>query len=176
MFQVSRFIDGLTSAIGKAVSWLSLLLVLVIILDVFFRYTFAITSAASFELEWHLFAAVFLLSAGWAMKEDQHVRVDVFYQKFSEKKKAGVNLLGTLLFLLPFCVVGFSEGVQFTRNAYLLSETSPDPGGLPARYLVKGTLPVGFLLLGLQGISQVIKSCGVLFNISKPQQTANPKE
>jgi TRAP-type mannitol/chloroaromatic compound transport system permease small subunit len=144
--------------IGKSVSWLSVALIAIIVVDVTLRYLFSITSAASFELEWHLFAALFLLSAGWTFSQDRHVRVDVFYQRFSEKRQAWVNLLGTLLFLLPFCFAGFVESLPFVKSSYLLGETSPDPGGLPARWIIKSTIPMGFLLLGLQGIAEVIKS------------------
>lgn len=164
MNTLSSKLDHLNAFIGKSVSWLSLLLVLVIIIDVLMRYLFSVTSSASFELEWHLFAALFLLSAGWTLQQDKHVRVDVFYQKFSDQQKAWVNILGTLFLLLPFCVVGLAEGFRFALNAYLLGETSPDPGGLPARFIIKSTIPAGFLLLGLQGISILIKSAYTLFN------------
>lgn len=153
-----NLIDKINTLIGKAVSWLTLLLVIIIVIDVFLRYTFSITSAASFELEWHLFAAIFLLGAAWAFQEDKHVRVDVFYHQFSEKKKSWVNLIGTLSLLLPFCIVGFWESLSFVKSSFSLNETSPQPGGLPARYLIKSTIPVGFLLLGMQGISVIVKS------------------
>ncbi|MEO9482617.1 MAG: TRAP transporter small permease subunit [Ekhidna sp.] len=151
-------IDKLNSAIGKAISWLTLLLVLVIVIDVILRYSLSITSAASFELEWHLFAAIFLLGAAYTLKEDKHVRVDVFYDRFSNKNKAWVNLIGGLALLLPFCAIAFWESLSFVESSYKLSETSPQPGGLPARWLIKSTIPLGFLLLGLQGISSITKS------------------
>lgn len=163
ILKLTKWIDQLNDYIGKTVSWLALIIVLVIVIDVFFRYVFSITSSASFELEWHLFAALFLLSAGWALKEDKHVRVDVFYHRFTDKQKAIVNLTGSLLFLLPICIIGIGEGFQFTKNAWLIHETSPDPGGLPYRFLIKSTIPAGFLLLGLQGISQALKSLKQLF-------------
>jgi len=156
--RITNSLDQINTFIGKGTSWLTLLLVIVIILDVCLRYIFSITSSASFELEWHLFALIFLLSAGWTLKEDQHVRVDVFYQKFSDKQKAWVNLLGVIFLLLPLCVIGASEGFQFAANAWKLDETSPDPGGLPARYIIKGAIPVGFILLGLQGVSLALRS------------------
>lgn len=167
MKKIAEFIDTLNNGIGKAVSWLSLVLVLIIIADVCMRYAFSVTSSASFELEWHLFAAIFLLSAGWTLQHDKHVRVDVFYQNFSAEKKAWVNLTGTLLLLLPLCVVGVVEGFQFTKNAYLMGETSPDPGGLPGRFIIKSTIPLGFLLLGLQGISMIINNFYVLIQNGK---------
>lgn len=155
-------IDQINEWIGRTVSWLSLALVLIIVGDVFLRYAFSITSSASFELEWHLFAVIFLLSAGWALGKDKHVRVDVFYSQFTPRGKAIVNVTGTVLLLLPLCVVGFMEGMQFVQNSYLLRETSPDPGGLPARYLVKSAIPIGFALLGLQGLSEILKGFKVL--------------
>lgn len=151
-------IDQLVKLIGRTTSWLSALLVLVIIVDVTLRYIFSITSAASFEFEWHLFALIFLLGAAWTLQEDKHVRVDVFYQRFSKKTQGWINLIGSLVLLLPFCVVAFYESLSFVESSWAVKETSPDPGGLPARYLIKGAIPVGFLLLGLQGVSEVLKS------------------
>ena len=162
-----HIIDRINTAIGKATSWLSVVLVLVIITDVFLRYAFSITSAASFELEWHLFAAIFLLSAGWTLKQDRHVRVDVFYQNFSERRKAMVNLAGTLLLLIPFCIVGFWESLPFVEQSYQLNETSPDPGGLPARWIIKSAIPAGFLLLVIQGISELLRSLKIILSTSK---------
>ncbi|HCX21217.1 MAG: C4-dicarboxylate ABC transporter permease [Flammeovirgaceae bacterium] len=153
-----KFIDHINGRIGQLVSWLTILLVMVIIGDVLMRYLFSITSAASFELEWHLFATIFLLGAGWTLQQDRHVRVDVFYNSFSARSKAWINLGGTIVLLFPLCIVGITEGTQFAVNAFRLGEVSPDPGGLPFRFIIKSTIPVGFLLLLLQGISEALKS------------------
>ncbi|WP_421763526.1 TRAP transporter small permease subunit [Ekhidna sp.] len=155
-------IDNLNKTIGAIVSWLSLILVLVIVIDVILRYTVSITSAASFELEWHLFATIFLLGAAYTLQEDKHVRVDVFYHRFSDKSKAWVNLIGTILLLLPFCGIAFWESLSFVSTSFNLAETSPQPGGLPARWLIKSTIPIGFFLLGLQGISLILQSIKIL--------------
>lgn len=163
-FRLVTLIDKLNTLIGKAVSWLSLVLVLVIVIDVVLRYTFSITSAASFELEWHLFAAIFLLGAAYTLKEDKHVRVDVFYDRFPDHTKAWVNLIGGVALLLPFCAIAFWESLSFVQSSYDLGETSPQPGGLPARWLIKSTIPIGFLLLGLQGISSITKSLKTISN------------
>ncbi|MFY0687880.1 MAG: TRAP transporter small permease subunit [Cyclobacteriaceae bacterium] len=157
-------IDLLVRWVGRFVSWFTLVLVLVIVVDVFFRYTLSITSAASFELEWHLFAALFLLGSAWTLQADKHVRVDLFYHKFSERGRAIVNLVGSVFLLLPFCYVGFSESLSFVAGSFDMGETSADPGGLPARYIIKATIPSGFLLLGLQGISEALKSFKTLVN------------
>lgn len=155
---ISQTIDRLNDLIGQSISWMALILVFLIVVDVSLRYVFQFSSPAIFELEWHLFAALFLLGAGWTFKNDQHVRVDLFYQKFSGKGKALVNLIGSMLLLIPFCVVGFFESLDFAINSFKLGETSPDPGGLPARYVIKSCIPISFLLLGLQGFSVSLKS------------------
>jgi TRAP-type mannitol/chloroaromatic compound transport system permease small subunit len=153
-----QIIDRVIGWVGKSTSWFSLALVLVIVSDVLLRYLFSITSAASFELEWHLFAAIFLIGAAYALQLDRHVRVDVFYGRFSTRGKAWVNLLGTVLLLLPFCAVAFWESLPFVQGSFSFRETSPDPGGLPARYIIKATIPFGLFLLALQGISLALKS------------------
>ena len=148
--------------IGKTISWLLLILILVIVIDVFLRYIFSITSAASFELEWHLFAVIILIGSAYTLQEDRHVRVDVFYDRFSYKIKAWINLSGTLLFLIPFCTITFLESLSFVRSSYDLGETSPQPGGLPWRWIIKSVIPSGFFLLGLAGLSIVLRSIKTL--------------
>jgi len=162
--KVIGLIDKINQFIGYSVSWLSGLLVVVIVVDVSLRYLFSITSAASFELEWHLFAILFMISAGWALQENRHVRVDLFYQNFSEKGKAWVNFLGSLFLLIPFCVISISESIGFVLSSYALAETSADPGGLSARYLIKSTIPIGFFLLLLQGIREIMYSLIIILN------------
>ena len=156
--QLSRAIDQLNEAFGRGVAWLTTALVLVIGYDVAARYLFNSSSAGIVELEWHLFSFIFLLGAAYALKHDRHVRVDVFYQNFTPKQQAWVNLVGTVLFLLPFCFIVLREAWQFTLNAWLIRESSPDPGGLPARYVVKAAIPLGFLLLLLQALSLLFQS------------------
>jgi TRAP-type mannitol/chloroaromatic compound transport system permease small subunit len=155
---ISHKIDALNEAIGKGISWLNTVLVLLIFYDVVARYLFNVTFSAIIELEWHLFAFIFLLGAAYALKHDRHVRVDVFYANFTEKQQAWVNLIGTLLFLIPFCIIIIYTSFRFTANAYVINEGSPDPGGLPARYIVKAAIPIGFALLLLQAISLLLKS------------------
>lgn len=157
-------IDRFIKQIGTVVSWLTLLLVLVIVIDVLMRYVFNTTSAASFELEWHLFALIFMLGASYTLQQDKHVRVDVFYHRFSEKNKAWVNAVGTAFLLLPFCAIACWESLSFVESSFIFKETSPDPGGLPARYIIKACIPIGFFLLGLQGINLLLRSITTLLN------------
>lgn len=162
--RIANAIDAVNKLVGEVVSWLSLVLVLVIVIDVSLRYIFNWSSAISFEIEWHIFAVLFMLSAGWALREDKHVRVDVFYQRFSKKNQSATNLVGTLFLLIPFCAVGFWESLPFVASSYEMMEKSTDAGGLPARFLIKSVIPLGFFLLGIQGVSLAIQSSFNLLN------------
>lgn len=164
LLRLSKAIDQLNEWVGRGVAWLTTLMVLLFVYDVVMRYVFNQTFVAIFEIEWHLFAVIFLVGAGFAFRHDRHVRVDLFYTRFSARNKALVNLIGTLLFLVPFCLVGIKYGYDFALNAYNTQEGSPDPGGLPARFLVKSMIPLGLSLLLLQGISLLCKAILTLSN------------
>ena len=158
------FSDRVTQWVGTAASWLTLALVVLILYDVIMRYLFNQSSVAIYELEWHLFALIFLLGAAFALKHDRHVRVDVLYSKFGKKGQAWVNLLGTLLLLLPFCWIIITAGWDFWANSYRLTESSADAGGLPARYLIKSAIPIGFTLVLMQALNLMCRSILVLLN------------
>lgn len=153
-------IEALSEWSGRAVAWLVLAMTLIIVYDVLMRYLFQSGSVALQELEWHLFALVFLLGSAYTLKHDSHVRVDVLYRsrRMSPRARAVVDLLGTALFLVPFCVLIISGSLPFVENAYRMGEGSPDPGGLPHRYLLKAAIPAGFGLMLLQGIAIMIRS------------------
>lgn len=160
MKPIISFIDCLTEWVGKTTSWLVLAMVLLICYDVAMRYLFQQGSVALQELEWHLFALIFLLGSAYTLKHDEHVRVDILYQSrfVSDKQRALINILGTLFFLFPFCILILITGWPFAENAFYYNEGSPDPGGLPYRYLLKGSLLVAFGLLLLQGFSGLLKN------------------
>jgi len=161
-----QLIDRVNSKIGYYVSWLTFLLVLIVSFDVFTRYFLKESSVAVQELEWHLFALIFLMGAAYTLKIDEHVRVDVFYSRLSEKKKAWINFIGTLLFLIPFCVVIIYASLDYVTNSFSILESSPTPGGLPARYLLKAVIPISFFFILLQGFSLLFKSLLVILNTS----------
>ena len=156
MKKLISIIDNIIRLIGKGVSGLCFILVLVIVLDVILRYLFNAGSVATAELEWHFFSMIILLGASWAYQENRHVRVDLFYQRIGIRPRVWVDLLGTMIFLLPFCFVGAYKSIPFVVDSWQIGELSPDPGGLPARYLIKSAIPIGFILLGLQGISKLL--------------------
>ncbi|ADD68815.1 Tripartite ATP-independent periplasmic transporter DctQ component [Denitrovibrio acetiphilus DSM 12809] len=155
---ISNFADRVNSAVGYLTSWITTLLVVVVSYDVFTRYVLKNSSVAVQELEWHLFALIFLLGAGYTLKLDNHVRVDVLYSRFTPKAKALVNLVGSLVFLLPFCVLVIKTSVPFIINSYHFHEVSPDPGGLPNRWMLKSVISIGFGLLFLQGLALASRS------------------
>jgi len=157
MLQLANTIDLLSERVGKAVSWLSLLLIVVVVTDVFFRYGFNLSAAWVMELEWHIFTLLFMLSAAYTFRHDKHVRVDVWYQRFSPRDQALVNLLGNLILLLPWLGLLIYTSTLFAVDAWTLREGSPDPGGLPARYLIKGVIPLGLALLFLQAVSDSLR-------------------
>ena len=160
MKSIISVIDSITERVGKTASWLVLVMVLLICYDVAMRYLFQQGNVALQELEWHLFALIFLLGSAYTLKHDEHVRVDILYQSrfVSDKQRALINILGTLFFLFPFCMLILISGWPFVENAFYYNEGSPDPGGLPYRYLLKGSLLVAFGLLILQGLSGLLKN------------------
>ncbi len=149
----SGAIDRSNEAVGRMVSWISLLLVLVVFVDVVMRYLFKTSFVFTQELEWHLFAFIFLIGAGYTLLHDGHVRVDIIYQRLGVKGKAWINFLGVIFFLIPGCYLVISTSWHFVSNSFSMLEGSPDPGGIPYRFIVKGTMTVGYVLLLLQGLS-----------------------
>lgn len=155
-------LDVLNRTIGRGIAWVSLLMVVVVTVDVIMRYLFKTTYVFVQELEWHLFGVLFLVGAGYTLLYDAHVRVDVFYQRFSPKTKAWIDFLGCLLFLFPGCYLIIATSMNFVANSWTIGEGSPDPGGLPARYVIKAMIPLGFTLVAIQGIPMALRSLMVL--------------
>jgi TRAP-type mannitol/chloroaromatic compound transport system permease small subunit len=155
-------IDALNAAVGKGARVLALLMVLVTTYDVVMRYLFRTSFVFVQELEWHLFAVLFLVVAGYAHLRGDHVRVDIFYARMSERMQAVVDLVGSAVFLLPTCFLVAWTSIPFIQASLAVLEGSPDPGGLPGRYILKLAIPVGFGLLALQGLSEMVKNVDTL--------------
>lgn len=157
-----RCCDSLSAFFGKLASWLCVLLVLVTVTDVLLRYLFHSGSVAVQELEWHLFGLIFLFGLAKTYQDDEHVRVDIIYARLSTKSQAWINLIGTLIFLLPLSAIIIWSSLPFVEAAYRLAEQSADPGGLPYRFLIKASIPLGFVLLLLQAIASSLRSLQAL--------------
>ncbi len=171
-----RAIEALSEWSGRAVSWLSLGMVLLVSYDVAMRYLFRAGSVALQELEWHLFALLFLLGAAYTLRHDEHVRIDLLYQArwMTPRRRAWIDLLGTALFLIPFCLLVIWTSWPFVLDSYRLGEGSPDPGGLPARWLLKAAIPLGFLLLLLQGLALLAHSLRAVLGREEPAPPEHP--
>jgi TRAP-type mannitol/chloroaromatic compound transport system permease small subunit len=163
-------IDLINDYVGRGVSWATLLLVLVTFTDVVMRYFFNTSYVFTQELEWHIFAFIFLMGAGYTLKNDGHVRVEVFYGKLDRKGKAWINLIGVLFFLIPSCALFIKTGIPFMLKSFQVLEGSPDPGGIPYRFILKGCIPAGYALILLQGISLGIHSLIVVLGHNTPPE------
>lgn len=153
-----RVIDGLNGFIGRAVSWLALLLVLFVSFDVFARYLFHKSFTVMQELEWHFFSLLFLLGAGYTLSKNAHVRVDIFYQRFGKRGRAVIDAMGCVVFLFTGVLLVIKTSIPFVQASWQIHEGSPDPSGIKAWYWLKTMVPVSFVLVGLQGVSLFFKS------------------
>lgn len=156
LLALARLIDRLNEGIGKAAAWLVLVAVLVSTLNALARYALHVGSNAFLELQWYLYAAVFLLGAAWTLRRNEHIRIDVVVGRFSPRVHAWIDILGGLFFLLPLCGLILWAGVPYALDAIRSGEVSSNAGGLilwPARLLI----PVAFFLLLAQACSEIIK-------------------
>ncbi len=151
--------------IGKYASYLNLVLIILIVLDVIFRYVFNSSQTWIIELEWHLFALIFLLGIAYTLQVDEHIRVDIIYNGRGERYKRNVNILGHIFFLIPWCYIGIVKSYKIFINSWAFGEGSPDPGGLPGRFVIKGFIVLAFVLLLIQGLIQILN-----YFIKKPTQ------
>jgi len=155
-------IDRLTAAIGRAVAWLTLAVVLLQFALVVARYLFGLGSLWLTETVIYAHAAVFMLAAAWTLRAGGHVRVDVFYAEASTRTKALVDLIGALLLLLPFMLVLFWLSVPYAVRSWTVLERSQEASGLPLVFVLRTLIPLFALLMALQGITQAIRAAAVL--------------
>lgn len=150
--------DRLSKYAGSTAAFLVLVLSLLVVYDAVMRYLFSAGSIALQEVEWHLFDTVFLLGLTYALKHDKHVRVDIFFERYTHDTKHIVQIFSMLLLVLPFSALFLYDAYGMMIQSYLQHEISSDPGGLPHRYVIKGVLVLSFILLILQAISEVFKA------------------
>ena len=158
---VSRLVDGLNERIGRVMYWLVLVAVIVSAGNAISRKVLNISSNAYLELQWYLFSALFLFCAGYTLLRNEHVRIDVVAGRFSARTQAWIDIFGTVFFLLPMAVLFIYLSWPIFIRTYVQGEISTNAGGLliwPARFMV----PVGFALLTLQGLSELIKRVAFL--------------
>ena len=170
-----KICDSINEWIGSYVVAAAVYLFIAIIFsNVVLRYMFNTSFVFMAELEWHVFAFIFLMGAGFTLLHDRHVRVDIFYSVMERRKRALVNLLGVIFLLIPSCYLVLTTTIPWVVVAYEVGETSLDPGGIPARFIIKAALPTGYFLILIQGLSLGIKSACILLN--KPLETSSRLE
>jgi TRAP-type mannitol/chloroaromatic compound transport system permease small subunit len=161
LLKLSRWIDGLNEFVGRWLGWLVLAAVLISAANAIVRKAFDTSSNAFLEIQWYLFAAVFLLAAGYTLLRQEHVKIDVILHRFTRRTQVMVEIFGMVAFLLPFAVIIIVEVWPLVWRAYLSNEMSSNAGGL-IRWPVFVLVPIGFALLGLQGVSELIKRIAFL--------------
>jgi TRAP-type mannitol/chloroaromatic compound transport system permease small subunit len=176
LLRLAKGIDAFTEVVGNVTLWFVPIVVAVGCWNVFNRYIGraigqTLGSNMYIEAQWYIFASLFFMGGAYALKHGEHVRVDVFYGNYSAQRKALVDFLGTLFFLVPFCTLLIYFSWSFVGNAWRLREMSPDPGGLP-RYTIKTFLIISPSLLLIQAVSEAIKNLAVLTGHLKPEGEA----
>jgi len=163
---LSRAIDVLNRRLGTLANWMVLVACVISAANAMSRYAFDISSNAFLEIQWYLFAGVVMLGASYTLQRNEHVRVDILYTLLSERGKEWLDLWGTLLFLIPSCVVIGWLSWPFFYESWHIGEISGNAGGL-IRWPVKLMIPLGFALLTLQGLSEIIKRAAALSGYSR---------
>lgn len=159
-----QLLENIIGRIGKLASWLTLWMVVVLFAVVVLRYVFSIGWVAMQEVVLWLHATAFLLTAAWTLSKDGHVRVDVFYREFSSRRKAWVDLIGTILFLFPVAGFLLYSSVPYVLRSWAIQESSFEAGGLPGLFLLKSLIPIAALLLLLQGVVILYKQIRFIVN------------
>lgn len=157
-----QFLENIIHRIGKVSSWLTLAMIATLFAVVVLRYVFSVGWVAMQETVLWMHSAVFLITASWTLGVDGHVRVDVFYRRFSKRRKGWVDLFGTLLFLFPVAGFLLYSSLPYVQRSWAIGESSFESGGLPAVYLLKTLIPVAAILLLLQGLVIIFKQVQVI--------------
>jgi TRAP-type mannitol/chloroaromatic compound transport system permease small subunit len=161
LLALSRAVDRLNEAIGKATLWLVLVVVIISAGNAVVRYGFDWSSNALLEIQWYLFSAIFLLCAAYVLKKNEHIRIDVIFGRFSARTQNWIDVFGFVVFFMPMVLMTLWLSWPVFVNAWNSGETSANPGGL-VRWPVRLLLPVGFFLLTLQGLSELVKRLAFL--------------
>lgn len=161
LLKAEQFFTKINTFAGKILSVVLLLMTFNVFYDVIMRYFFHNSSVGMQEMEWHLFSIIILFGVSVALLEEGHVRVDFLYDRYNPRKKAIINIIGTIFFLLPLALLILFGSFPFVMDAYEIGEISEDPGGLPFRWAIKGMIPLAFLFLVFSSIGYTIKNINI---------------
>jgi len=164
---MDKIIDG----VGYFTGVLMILMILNVAFDVMMRYVFHDSSIGMQEMEWHLFAMIILYGTGYALRHNAHVRVDFLYDRFSYKTKAMINIIGTLLFLIPLALLIIYGSYEFVMDAYTTNEISEDPGGLTHRWIIKAMIPSAFIFLLFCAANYILSNINIYRGLEPMPET-----
>ena len=153
---IAEHIERVIDLFGKVASWLTLSIILLIVVNVILRYSMSLGSVWAQELEWHLLAAMILFGISFSLLRGDNVRVDLFYANYTPQKKYIVDLVSAILTII-IAVFFVKLSINYVGQSFSIGEVSPDPGGIPVRWLVKSLIPIGFSLLALQGFAEMLR-------------------
>jgi len=176
MKTITNILDKFTQFIGYIAASAMILMLLNVFYDVVMRYFFKNSSIGMQEMEWHLFSVVFLFGMAYALKENGHVRVDMFYDNMHPKWQATINIIGSIIFILPFSLILVKGGYNFAYEAYELKEMSGDPGGLPHRWIIKSAIATSFVFLLIATLSFVLHNIQTILSCNKDKCVPDIKE
>ena len=148
--------------IGRAVSWLNVLLILVILVQVVLRYLFSLSYVSLEELQWHLYAVGIMAGLSYALTNDTHVRLDLLHGRLRKKTRAWIDIIGLAVLVLPWCYVIIHHGLDFVAASWRVKEASASPTGLSCYYIIKSVIPVSFVLLTLAALARITKQIMVI--------------
>jgi TRAP-type mannitol/chloroaromatic compound transport system permease small subunit len=166
LLKISRLIDAMNDGLGRIANWLVLAACLISAANAMSRYAFDLSSNAWLEIQWYLFAAIVMLGASHTLRMNEHVRVDIVYTHLPERGKEWLDLVGTAVFLVPSMLVIAWYSIPFFMQSWSVQEVSGNAGGL-IRWPVKILVPLGFTLVALQGVSEIIKLAAALRGASR---------
>jgi len=162
LLQLEKKMDSVIDGIGYVTGVLLIIMILNVAFDVMMRYVFHNSSIGMQEVEWHLFSVIILYGTGYALRHNAHVRVDFVYDRLPEHKKAWINIIGTILFLLPLALLIVYGSYDFVMDAYTTHEISEDPGGLLYRWAIKAQIPIAFTFLIFCALNYILHHINVL--------------
>lgn len=170
LLKLEKGFDKFANIIGNFTAIVMVLMILTVTYNVVMRYFFNSGSIAMQEMEWHLFSVVIMIGVSYTLKENGHVRVDVIYDRLATKKKAMINMVGVVLFILPVSLLIGIDSIPFVMEAFTSNEGSGDPGGLPYRWIVKGLIPLAFFLLIIVAVGYFIKNLNIYLGLHEMEE------
>jgi len=165
--RLSKVLDRFITGIGEIAAWLNVAVILAIITQVILRYVFSKGLVILEELQWHLYAGGIMIGLSYCLTHDTHIRLDLLHHRFSQRRKEVVDLLGTAFLLMPMIIIMLMHSWPFVTESFRLNEASDSVVGLPYRWVVKSFLIIGFGLLGLAGVSRLIRAATFLIKSSR---------